>query len=56
MKKSIWVVHAIGICEDCGKEFVNYKNAQALAARHAKVKKHKVSGDIGLTYEYDGRE
>jgi len=36
MKKKTWKVHTIAKCEDCGKEFDNYKNGQALAAQHAK--------------------
>jgi len=56
MKKKIGVVHVIATCEDCGKEFDSHINGQALAAKHAKDKKHKVSGEIGLMFEYDGRE
>lgn len=56
MKKSIGVVHAIGKCEDCGKEFTGYKNAQALSAQHAKKYKHCVSGEVGLVFKYDGKK
>ena len=56
MKKSIGVVHAIATCEDCGAEFSFYKNAQALAAKHAKHYKHRVEGEVGLAFTYDGRE
>lgn len=56
LKKSISVVHVLAECEDCGKQFENYKNGQALAAKHAKDKKHKVTGDIGLAFVYDGRD
>lgn len=55
MKKSIGVVHAIACCDDCGKEFTNYKNAQALAAQHAKKHGHVVKGEVGLAFEYDGK-
>jgi len=58
LKKSVWKVHIVGTCEDCGKEFQNYKNGQAvdsLAAKHAKDHKHKVTGEIGLAFVYDGR-
>lgn len=55
LKKIIGVVHVIAKCEDCGKEFQNYKNGQALAAKHAKDHKHKVRGEIGLAFVYDGR-
>jgi len=55
LKKTIGVVHILGECEDCGKEFTNYKNGQALAAKHAKDKKHRVRVEVGLTCVYDGR-
>ena len=54
IKKSTWKVHAVARCDDCGKEFQNYKNAQALAAQHAKVYGHVVRGEVGLAFEYDG--
>lgn len=55
MKKETWKVHAVATCEDCGKEFMNYKNAQALAAQHAKKYGHVVSGEVGLAFKYDGK-
>lgn len=55
MKKKIGVVHVFAECRDCGKMFESYKNGQALAAKHAKDHKHRVTGDIGLFFEYDGR-
>jgi hypothetical protein len=54
--KRTWKVHAIAECEDCGAHWENYKNAQATAAIHAKKYHHKVSGDVGLAFEYDGRD
>ena len=56
MKKKIGVVHIFAECHDCGKMFENYKNGQAMAAKHAKNNKHKITGDIGLFFEYNGRE
>jgi len=56
LKKSIGVVHVVAECEDCGKEFQNHINGQALAAKHAKHYKHKVRGEIGLVFVYDGRD
>lgn len=56
MKKSTWKVHTIAKCEDCDWETGNYHNGQALAAIHAKHHHHKVTGDVGLCFEYDGRE
>jgi len=55
MKKETWKVHAIARCEDCGKEFQNFINAQALAAQHAKKYKHLVTGEVGLAFRYDGK-
>ncbi len=56
MKKGIGVIHLLATCEDCGKEFGSHINGQALSAKHAKDKKHKVKGEIGLAFVYDGRE
>ncbi len=56
MIKHIGVVSAIFTCRDCGKLFDNYKNAQALAAKHAKHYKHHVSGGVELGIVYDGGE
>lgn len=49
------VVHAVVKCEDCSWEATNYKNAQATAKIHAKKYKHKVSGELGIDFGYDGR-
>ena len=54
MKKEIWVTHHIATCQDCGKQFDSYKNGQALAARHAKIYGHIVTGEVGLSYTYNG--
>ncbi len=56
MKKSTWVTHVLFECRDCGKMFESYTNGQALAAKHAKVYKHFVSGEVGVCSHYDGRE
>lgn len=56
MEKKIGVVHVYARCEDCGKEFENYRNGQALAALHAKTHRHKVVGDVGLGFVYDGKK
>lgn len=49
------VVHAIVKCEDCDWGTESYKNAQALAAKHAKKYGHKVSGELGISIGYDYR-
>ena len=56
MKKEIWVIHVLAECQDCGKQFENYKNGQALAAKHAKHYQHLVTGEIGLAFNYNGKE
>ena len=55
MIKSFGKTHTIAKCLDCNWETQEYKNGQAIAAIHAKKKKHKVSVDIGITGFYDGR-
>ena len=56
LKKETWTVHVIAQCCDCGREFMNYKNAQELAAQHAIARKHLVRGEVGLAFKYDGRK
>lgn len=56
VQKNIGVVHAIAIGKNCGVEFMNYRNAQALAAKHAKKYGHLVIGEVALAFEYDGRQ
>lgn len=56
MKKNIWVVHVLAECKTCGKLFEDYKNGQALAAKHAKKYEHFVTGELGLAFQYDGRK
>ena len=48
------VVHGIATCKDCGKEFQNHKNAQALASKHASDYGHTVNGEVGYAYTYVG--
>ena len=55
MKRSYGVVHAIAECEDCGIQFQNYKNAQALSAKHAKKYSHRVVGEVCNAFSYNGR-
>lgn len=53
--KRVWVVHCVAECTTCGALFQNYRNAQALAAKHAKATGHLVTGEIGLAFRY-GKE
>lgn len=60
MKKGItkktWKVHTIAECRDCDWRTEGYKNGQAIAAIHAKIKRHKVVGEVGLVFEYKPNE
>jgi hypothetical protein len=56
MKYSYGVVHGVAECEDCDWKTGSYKNAQAIAAKHAKKYGHKVRGELGISFEYDGRK
>ena len=53
MKREYGVVHGVATCETCGWETQSYKNAQALAARHALSHGHRVVGEVGCYYTYD---
>jgi hypothetical protein len=48
----MWKVHAIAQCSVCGKEWGNYTNAEKLAQRHCKLTGHKVTGEVGMAFEY----
>jgi hypothetical protein len=56
MKYSYGVIHAIVRCEDCDWKTGSYKNAQAIAKIHAQRYGHKVGGELGIAFDYDGRE
>jgi len=55
MQYQYGVVHGLAACDDCGWKTESYKNAQANAARHARAHCHRVHGEIGCAYTYDGR-
>ena len=56
MSYAYGVVHGIAACEDCGWRTESYKNAQAIAAKHAKKYGHKVNGELGISFNYDYRK
>jgi hypothetical protein len=56
MKYSYGVVHGIAECEDCEWRTSSYKNAQAIAKIHAKKYGHRVRGELGISFSYDGHE
>ena len=49
------VVHGLASCKDCEWQTDSYKNAQALAKKHAAHYGHKVGGELGITFSYNGR-
>lgn len=50
------VIHAVVECQDCDWETCSYKNAQALASRHANAHGHRVIGELGIYIEYVGKK
>lgn len=56
MKYSYAVIHAQVRCEDCDWTTESYKNAQAIASIHAKSYGHRVVGELGIGFSYNGRE
>lgn len=54
MSYSYGVIAAEVECENCGWTTESYKNAQALAAKHAKKYGHKVKGTLHIHIVYDG--
>lgn len=56
MKYSYGVIHALVKCDDCDWETQSYKNAQAIAKIHAQKHGHKVYGELGIAFTYNGRE
>tara|TARA_Y100000310_G_C20084273_1_gene535302 strand:- start:151 stop:333 length:183 start_codon:yes stop_codon:yes gene_type:complete len=52
---SYGVVHGWAECENCEWKTESYKNAQAIAKIHAKKYGHKVSGELGIVFDYDHR-
>ena len=53
MKVRIGIVHVIANCRDCSWESGNYLTAQALAVRHAKLKRHVVNVEVEKAGTYD---
>lgn len=56
LKYSYDVVHGVAQCADCKWNTASYKNAQAISKIHARTYEHKVSGGLGIAFEYDGRK
>lgn len=56
MKHEYGVVHGIATCDNCGWHTESYKNAQAISAIHAEKFRHRVRGELGIVFGYDGSE
>ncbi len=56
MNRSYGVVHGVAYCLDCDWRTESYKNAQAIAAIHAKKYGHRVEGELGIAFSYDYRD
>ena len=56
MQRSFGITSAIAECLDCSWHCENYKNAQAVAARHAEHHKHKVRVEVVMSGHYDGKK
>ncbi len=54
MDYSYGVVHGLAECLDCDWTTESYKNAQAISKIHAKSKGHRVRGELGIAFSYDG--
>ena len=55
IKHEYGVVHGLAECSDCDWKTESYKNAQASAANHARFYGHRVVGELGISFSYDGR-
>lgn len=53
MRKATWRIGAIAECQDCGWTCDNYKNAQAVGAKHAKDYNHFVRVETTLCSYYN---
>lgn len=53
MKKSTWRVGCNAECQDCDWRSSNWKNAQAVGARHAKAHNHFVRVETTLVSYYN---
>jgi len=56
MKYHYSVVHGLAECKDCEWSTEAYKNAQATAANHARKYGHRVEGELGISFGYDGSD
>lgn len=53
--KALLVTHINATCQDCGKEFDDYKKPNA-PSEHAIKYKHKVTGEVVYAFTIDHRE
>ncbi len=53
MRKKTWKTSSIAECADCDWTYENYKNAQAVGAKHAKDHNHFVRVETVLASYYN---
>lgn len=46
---------ALFVCDDCDKVFEFHRTARNLARRHARLDGHRVRGEEGISWTFDGR-
>lgn len=56
MYKHSWKLGALFACQDCGRTFEDKQNGQANAARHAKMYRHEVTGEVVIASDYNGKK
>lgn len=44
------VIHALAVCNDCSWKDDHYHTAETAAASHARMTKHSVRVELGVTY------
>ena len=54
--KNCGVIHCIAECEDCGKEWQDFRDARAKAYAHAKSTGHSVWVETGTARMYNPKE
>ena len=56
INKEFTIAMARAECLDCNWTTESAKNAQAIAAKHAKKHRHKVRVEVGMAGYYNGRD
>lgn len=51
-----WQIHLVAECQDCDWETGDYLNGRAAAASHSRKTGHKVTGEAGYSFVYEGKK